>query len=466
MAKGNLILGTAVGKLGDAVLFRQDGQQRSRVRVRKIGNPKTQSQAVNRALLNTLSAAYTYMKGIVDHSFQGLSKPVENQRKFAKLNQGIARATGSVAVPGTDSGYNFNFKGETLLRPNPYAISRGTMPGVKVFNIAQEGAKLDGFRFNEVLTDLIATSYHTLTYAQFCAAIGVEVGTQLTFCIINDDTFTGQPSDSNMPKAYGNFHFCRVILSDNGGNGDVPMFGIVDDRLTINPAYANSRNKGTLLFDLVHEDQYRIVVNGYSFPLAMGVIVSNYSSRMWLRSNCDMLVAEGYQDSNTMSEVYASYMLQEETPASDLYLNQGEGTKSAETTPVAVLGVLVNNAFDAQTLKFLPYEGDYTWHVPTTAANNIVIATNQNFKFTTINGSPAQHIDGAYFRSTDRAMEWLLARQTEGYLSETPPTAIRALVGSIAPPFNFFAFNHLNAEDVMVVTLADGTQFTITGDEN
>lgn len=328
MAKGNLILGTAVGKLGDAVLFRQDGQQRSRVRVRKIGNPKTQSQAVNRALLNTLSAAYTYMKGIVDHSFQGLSKPVENQRKFAKLNQGIARATGSVAVPGTDTGFNFNFKGETLLRPNPYAISRGTMPGVEVFNIAQEGGLIDGFQLNQELSALVD---NTTTYSQFCAALGVEVGTQLTFCIINDDTFTGQPSDSNMPKAYGNFHYCRIILSDDSGNGDVPIFVSDAGNMSINPAYANSRNAGNLVFDRQGETTLQIVVNGYAYPLAMGVIVSNYSSRMWLRSNCDMVVAEGYQDSNTMSEVYASYMQQEETPSSDLYLNQGEGTTRTAT---------------------------------------------------------------------------------------------------------------------------------------
>ena len=462
MAKGNLILGTAVGKLGDAVLFRQDGQQRSRVRVRRIGNPKTQPQAVNRALMNTLSAAYAYMKGIVDHSFQGLSKPVDNQRKFAKINQGIARETGSVAVPGTDTGYNFNFKGETLLRPNPYAISRGTMPSVEVYNIANQGGLLDGFQFNQALTELLDVN---TTYSQFCAAIGVEVGTQLTFCIINDDTFTGEPSESNLPKAYGNFHYARIILSDDGGNGDVPMFVSTSGDMSINPAYANSRNQGTLFFDRQGETTVRIVVNGYNYPLAMGVIVSNYSSRMWLRSNCDMVVAEGYQDSNTMSEVYASYMQSEETPTSDLYLNQGEGTKVAEPTPTAVLGVLVNNVQGEGALNFLPQNGVTMLDIPTNSNNVFAIATNQNFRSATLNGEPAQYIDGAYFRSTNRAMEYMLTKQQTGYLSGSSEESVRALVGSIAPPFNFFAFNHLTRADEMVVTLADGTQFKIYGEE-
>lgn len=457
MAKGNLLLGTAYGKLGDAVLFRQDGVQRSRVRVRKIGNPKTEAQAVNRALLNTLSVAYAYMKGIVDHSFQGLVKPVENQRKFAKLNQGIARETGSVAVDGTDSGYNFNFKGESLLRPNPYAISRGTMPSVEVFNIAAEGALIAGFQLNQTLTALLDT---TTTYADFAAAIGVPVGTQLTFCIVSDDTFAGTPSEGNMPKSYGNFHFARIILSDDGGNGDVPMFVSSSGDITINPAYANSRNSGNLLFKRLGETSLRIEVEGQKYPLAMGVIVSNYASRQWLRSNTDMVVAEGYQDSNTMSEVYMSYMQQEETPVSDLYLNQGEGTKSVDPAPTSVLGVLVNDG----DLTFLPEDGSYICDVPTAGSGHkFVIASNQNINSVTLNGGPVMHIDGAYFRNTQKAMDYLLAQHADGYLAEASADQIRALVGSIAPPFNFFAYNALSANDVMLVTLKDGTKFTING---
>lgn len=456
MAKGNLILGTASGKLGDTVMYRKDGQQLSRVRVRKIGNPKTEAQAVNRALLNTLSTAYAYMKGIVDHSFQGLVKPVENQRKFAKLNQGIARETGSVAVDGTDTGYNFNFKGESLLRPNRYAISRGTMPSVEVFNIAAAGSLIAGFQLNQALTALLDT---TTTYAQFAAAIGVPVGTQLTFCIISDDTFTGTPSESNMPKSYGNFHFARIILSDDGGNGDVSMFVSDGGDITINPNYANSKNSGALKFKRLGETSLRIEVENQSYPLAMGVIVSNYSSRMWLRSNTDMVVAEGYEDSNTMSEVYMSYMQAEETPTSDLYLNQGEGTKSENPAPASVLGVLVNDG----DLDILPVSGSYVCSVPAGGGHTFVVASNQNINSMTLNGSQAQYIDGAYYRNTQKAMDYLLAQHVNGYLAEASEDQVRALVGSIAPPFNFFAFNPLSASDKLIVTLKDGTKFEING---
>lgn len=456
MAKGNLILGTARGKLGDTVLYRAEGVQKSRVRLRHIGNPKTEAQAVNRALLNTLSTAYAYMKGIVDHSFQGLAKPVENQRKFAKLNQGIARETGSVAVGGTDTGYNFNFKGESLLRPNRYAISRGTMPSVEVFNIPAVDGLLQGFQLNQALTALLDT---TTTYAQFAAAIGVPVGTQLTFCIVSDDTFTGTPSESNMPKSYGNFHFARIILSDDGGNGDAAMFVSDGGDISINPNYANSKNSGALKFKRLGETSLRIEVENQSYPLAMGVIVSNYVSRMWLRSNTDMVVAEGYEDSNTMSEVYMSYMQAEETPTSDLYLNQGEGTKSENPAPVSVLGVLVNDG----ELMFLPHQGLYHSDIPVGGGHTFVVASNQNFDSITLNGSQAQFIDGAYYRNTQKAMDYMLAQHVDGYLAEAGEDEVRALVGSIAPPFNFFAFNPLSASDKMIVKLKDGTEFEING---
>ena len=48
MAKGNLILGTASRSIGDVTMYRRNGQQVSRARVRNIGNPRTEGQAKQR----------------------------------------------------------------------------------------------------------------------------------------------------------------------------------------------------------------------------------------------------------------------------------------------------------------------------------------------------------------------------------------------------------------------------------
>lgn len=310
MARFNPFLGTQVGSVGDVVMYRRNGVQVQRARIREVKNPRTEAQAKNRAVLATMGAAYSYMQAIVDHSFQNKSGKSMNMQEFQRLNQGIARSLDN--APAFDAQqYNYNFKGESVLRPNPYAISRGTLPRVQVI-APSEGNFSDGFVMPQ-FTDGI--TFSTATYNDVCAALGVELGSQLTFCIISDDTFGGTPSAQNMPKSYGNFHFARVILSPDDGDGTKTAF--VVDGTTIRWANTNSKNQGDVKFV---DDA--IVVANQRYPLAVGVILSNYNGR-WLRNNTDMVVAADYVYSNGMAEVFNSYMdATEQQPASPLYLNQ------------------------------------------------------------------------------------------------------------------------------------------------
>lgn len=313
MARFNPWLGTQVGSVGDLVSYRRNGKQVQRVRVRNIANPRTEAQAKNRAVLATMGAAYSYMQAIVDHSFQNKNTKSENMQEFQRLNQGIARSLDN--APAFDAQqYNYNFKGESVLRPNPYAISRGTLPSVLVA-APSEGNFGDGFTLVSLQSLIVA--YDDVTYNDICAALGVELGSQLTFCIISDDTFSGDPSSENMPKSYGNFHFARVILAPDDGDGTKKAF--TDENGKVSFINTNSKNQGTVLFD---DDTAAISVNGHRYPLAAGVIVSNYNGR-WLRNNTDMVVAADYVYSNGMAEVFNSYMdATEQQPASPLYLNQ------------------------------------------------------------------------------------------------------------------------------------------------
>lgn len=316
MARFNPWLGTQVGSVGDLVSYRRNGKQVQRVRVRNIANPRTEAQAKNRAVLATMGAAYSYMQGIVDHSFQNKNSKSENMQEFQKLNQGIARALDN--APAFDAQkYNYNFKGESVLRPNPYAIARGTLPSVQVVAPA-EGQFSDGFDIS-VFSGL---DFATATYNDVCAALGVELGSQLTFCVISDDTFAGTPTEQNMPKSYGNFHFARVILAPDDGDGTKKAFSVSGEEVTFDNA--NSKNQGSVKFTP------SLVVAGQRYPLAAAVIVSNYNGR-WLRSNTDMVVAADYVYSNGMSEVFNSYMNAEgQQPASPLYLNQSESFAEGE----------------------------------------------------------------------------------------------------------------------------------------
>lgn len=338
MARFNPWLGTQVGSVGDLVSYRRNGKQVQRVRVRNIANPRTEAQAKNRAVLATMGAAYSYMQGIVDHSFQNKTSKSENMQEFQKLNQGIARSLDN--APAFDAQmYNYNFKGESVLRPNPYAISRGTLPSVEVV-APREGIFAAGFTFGYRLTSvLFGDSASDLTYQQVADLFGVELGSQLTLCIISDDNFTGTPASDNMPASYGNFHYARIILAPDDMDGTKKFWAITPTQFTV--ANPNSNNRGSLYFD-VTDSAHAIVVAGKRYPLAACAILSNYNGR-WLRSNTDMVVAEDYVYSNGMAEVFNSYMnTEDQQPASPLYLNQSVAPTTTEE--LAVLSVVDGNS--------------------------------------------------------------------------------------------------------------------------
>lgn len=121
MAKGNLFLGYARGKVGSVVFYRADGEQVTRSRNYHPRNPKSNPQQVQRAILATISQAYTAGHALFDHSFQGQPVGAPNQRRFSSLNLRILREaiaadlqresyetmTARVVGPGTSSPVGF-----------------------------------------------------------------------------------------------------------------------------------------------------------------------------------------------------------------------------------------------------------------------------------------------------------------------------------------------------------------------
>ena len=92
MATGNLLLGLGRRSIGDITLYRTRGQQRARVRVREVANPRSFKQLATRAILSNVSQLYSIGKSIFDHSFEGLPVGQENQLRFQKVNIARLRA--------------------------------------------------------------------------------------------------------------------------------------------------------------------------------------------------------------------------------------------------------------------------------------------------------------------------------------------------------------------------------------
>lgn len=69
MSKRSLFWANASGKLGETVFYRAGGEQRNRTYVKKVKNPKTQSQALQRAKSNNMVAVFRGIKTVADSFF-------------------------------------------------------------------------------------------------------------------------------------------------------------------------------------------------------------------------------------------------------------------------------------------------------------------------------------------------------------------------------------------------------------
>lgn len=261
MAKGNMLLGQARGKVGSLVFARQDGQQIVRSRAEVVRNPQTEAQMIQRILLNTVAQAYSNMSELCDHSFEGFAPGQKSMSFFMQKNLNALRQRVSAEIAAgafLDEIYEFSPIGSSILVSNEYLISKGTLPAVPVINTDM---------YNEMAVNLSAN-----TYKAFLDDFGLKRGDQLTFVALS----ANGSDDCTMS-------FCRVILSPTASDGsDAVMTApfVVDGSIN----YPSSRNEGSFS-SLRYEDGKLIFSFGKTYMMSSAVIVSRQKDDgTWLRS--------------------------------------------------------------------------------------------------------------------------------------------------------------------------------------
>lgn len=86
MSKRSLFWGQASGKLGEAVYYRAGGEQRTRAYVRKIKNPKTRAQALQRTRFNNMVAVFRGTSVFVKSLFKPEKSSQSPFNAFVKRN--------------------------------------------------------------------------------------------------------------------------------------------------------------------------------------------------------------------------------------------------------------------------------------------------------------------------------------------------------------------------------------------
>lgn len=92
MSKGSLFWGKGSGKLGETVLYRAGGEQRTRTYVSKIKNPKTIAQMKNRLSMRNFAQCYRAMQSVLSKSFPNRLQKESGFNAFVKANKSVQSA--------------------------------------------------------------------------------------------------------------------------------------------------------------------------------------------------------------------------------------------------------------------------------------------------------------------------------------------------------------------------------------
>ena len=315
------------GRVGNVVYRVRGGENIASERPAKVSNPRTVSQQTQRMVMRTVSAAYSQLKGICDHSFEGLTYGAENMAMFMRENINMLKKANG----------NFNAKSNAYIVANPYIVSKGSLSPIKqskswLYNsndIAAFGVELP-FSAEEV-ADLA-----TLTVAQFHAALGYNIGEQLTILVAHAIPNAGGVIIDEATQMPYNFLYARLVCLP--AQSDELMFTQVAEltnTYSINQTVVdtdNSLNYAEILAGMgktsvgvgiglkVTLTEEEVLDTMSTNPPMTCLVRSAKNSDKWERSTQRMIVGEFIPSSEyTVENILPTY-----SPGKNEYLNNAE----------------------------------------------------------------------------------------------------------------------------------------------
>lgn len=296
MAKSKGFFGLRSGSTKNFTFSELNGQQITKERVYKVKNPRTLQQMRQRMVMATVSAAYSYLKEICDHSFEGFGVGSPCMSEFMRLNLDAlkAKAQNDAAVVA------FNAYQDKNINPVPFMVSKGSLNEI-VPTIAE----------NKLSWSTAKGNADTTTAEGIYAALGLNQGDMVTFILCGGDfvsnaalTFAPQPLaitrlHANKQGAVSSLANAFTIESNNQGN--------------INVDFSLGTN---------------IVFEATCDKLVMGaVIISRKAADKWLRSNATMVVKTGIP-TTSVSRQLATYPVERDLILNGSGLAKGSSTSS------------------------------------------------------------------------------------------------------------------------------------------
>lgn len=275
MAVVNGIMGGSLSGSVGKVTFRKGvkGETIASQKAEKVHNPNTEDQAYQRMCMNTAMKAYSAMKEICNHSFEGVQYGQKTMSAFIRENLfGIQNG-----YSGISQVLNQGFTAKGLaggIAPRPFLISKGSIPPANVSSL----------------------SGGSVTWKQFKSKMNVKEGDQLTLvAFISPFDFSTEVDYDEAAQIPFKFVYSRYLFKDTIADDLVIING--DQEYINNEALQEIEDPGDLNLVLRKGSQFsagynyvevqyldsNIYVNGYA------AIVSRNVNGVWKRSIANLV---------------------------------------------------------------------------------------------------------------------------------------------------------------------------------
>lgn len=440
MARGNIFLGKARGKVGSVVLSKgRRGEMISRAYQPQVLNPKSSSQVLQRALFASATIAGSKLSDLVDHSFDGIKEGQANRNEFVRLNtnalRAIAKSDGQASVNPFVSA-----KGSGMIKPAPWILSNGSLG---VCNVGEDltTAIIDG-----------GSTYDADTLAAWKSAFPwLKGGAQLTIVSIIRKTNLIEGISFIVRKYRVVFKSIIDSLPRNAilgvsGKGWGFYTALLDLPKCSGGVVSGEGDAQVYSFDFLEMQGGQgipthiglVEISHLYIPEAWAVIGTQYDETLadpWKHTSSKMFVSPDYQDSD---DNIATYGAQKRIVSSEYYLDQAEGY--GDTIDNVTLDEIVSGVVGSQgvTEKVMTYGGTNTY-------GPIAEGSPMYFQFVLPSGFKASNVkasNGEAALGNDWAIQITNNGQIVNISGPMPTTA------SFQANISFDVFNRLNGSSV------------------
>lgn len=215
MARSKSFFGLRTGSTKSLTFQVYRGEQITKDRVYRVSNPRTGAQMTQRALIPIVAAARSALKGLVDHSFEGVAYGEASLKEFSKQNLRAGALSVTSYSPNGVSNPGF----ANLI------IAKGSIDGKVYLTDSYEKGNLYGtkgeypdFSFPAAKENDPATAIFSYlgTYARANNVPLLKPGTQLTFLTIYEaGTVSVNSAEGTKEASISNFVLDRFMIPDS-----------------------------------------------------------------------------------------------------------------------------------------------------------------------------------------------------------------------------------------------------------